>query len=278
MKRIVSIQDISCIGKCSQTIALPVISAMGIEVSVIPTAVLSTHTMFPGFTFNDLYGDIRNIMDHWKTLDIHFDGILTGYLGTTKHIQLISDFYDEFATDDTLTIVDPVFADNGKMYAGFDEAYARAVTSLCRKAAYIIPNITEAAIMAGVPYRTTYNASYVNDILDRLSDTGASNIIITSIIRGKENGIAARLEDGSTFEYFRPHIDSIFHGTGDLFASTLTGALLHDGYNLEKAVRLAVDYTSVTLEATLKNKTHNWYGVDFECTIPELIRMLYNRV
>ena len=275
MKRIASIQDISCIGKCSQTIALPVISSMGIEVSVIPTAVLSTHTMFPGFTFNDLYEDIHNIMEHWKTLNIHFDGILTGYLGTTKHIKLISDFYDEFASDDTLTIVDPVFADNGKMYAGFDDEYAKAVTSLCCKAEYILPNITEAAIMAGMPYRTAYDSAYIDEILDRLTEVGASNIIITSIIRGNDNGIIAKLKDGSTFEYFRPHIDSVFHGTGDLFASTFTGALLHEGYNLEKAVKLAVDYTALTLEATLRNERHNWYGVDFESTIPELIRMLY---
>lgn len=274
MKRIASIQDISCIGKCSQTIALPIISAMGIEVSVIPTAVLSTHTMFPGFTFEDLYNNIRPVMEHWKTLDIHFDGILTGYLGTRSHIALIADFYDEFASDDTLTIVDPVFADNGKMYAGFDDEYAKAVTSLCNRARYIVPNITEAAIMAGVPYKTNYDALYIKDILDRLADTGASNIIITSILRGDENGIVARLADGSTFEYFRPHINSVFHGTGDLFSSTLTGALLHDDYTLYKAVKLAVDYTALTLEATIRNKTHNWYGVDFESTIPELIRML----
>lgn len=273
MKRVASIQDVSCLGKCSQTIALPVISAMGIETSIIPTAVLSTHTMFSGFTFTDLFSDIRPIMDHWKSQDIHFDGILTGYLGTVKHIDIISDFYDEFTDEGTLRIVDPVFADNGKMYPGFDDEYAKAVTSLCAKADYIVPNITEAAIMAGVPYKTDYDRPYIDNIINRLAELGASNIIVTSVMRGKENGIIARLADGSTFEYFRPHIDAAFHGTGDLYTSALTGALLRD-ISPEESIKLAVDYTTLTLAKTLENESHNWYGVDFEETIPELIKML----
>jgi pyridoxine kinase len=273
MKRIVSIQDVSCLGKCSQTIALPVISAMGIETSIIPTAVLSTHTMFEGFTFTDLFSDIRPIMDHWKSQDIHFDGIVTGYLGTVKHIDIIADFYDEFSVDGTLKIVDPVFADNGKMYPGFDDEYAKAVASLCAKADYIVPNITEAAIMAGVPYKTDYDAAYINDIIDKLAGSGAKNIIVTSVRRGDENGIIARLADGSSYEYFRPHIDAAFHGTGDLYTSALTGALLR-GIDPKKSISLAVDYTRLTLAKTLENETHNWYGVDFEETIPELIKMI----
>lgn len=273
MKRLVSIQDISCIGKCSQTIALPLISAMGIETSIIPTAVLSAHTMFPGFTFTDLSASIPEIISHWKSLNLHFDAILTGYLGTTRHIDMIFDFYEQFAEDSTLTIVDPVFADNGKMYAGFDEEYAHAITSLCKKADYIVPNITEAAIMAELPYRKDYDASYINEILDRLSAFGASNIIITSIRRKNENGIIARLSCGTAFEYFKPHIDAAFHGTGDLFASAFAGALLNN-YSAYDAARLAVDYTAYTLNVTQNNKTHNWYGIDFEQTIPWLIDRL----
>lgn len=273
MKRLVSIQDISCIGKCSQTIALPLISAMGIETSIIPTAVLSAHTMFPGFTFCDLSDSIPEIISHWKSLNLHFDAILTGYLGTTRHINMILDFYEQFAEENTLTIVDPVFADNGKMYAGFDNEYAHAVTSLCKKAGYIVPNITEAAIMSGLPYREGFDASYINEILDRLSAFGASNIIITSIRRGNENGIIARLSNGTDFEYFKPHIDATFHGTGDLFTSTFAGALLNN-YSAYDAARLAVDYTAYTLGVTQNNKTHNWYGIDFEETIPWLIKKL----
>ena len=186
---------------------------------------------------------------------------------------MIFDFYEQFAEDSTLTIVDPVFADNGKMYAGFDEEYAHAITSLCKKADYIVPNITEAAIMAELPYRKDYDASYINEILDRLSAFGASNIIITSIRRKNENGIIARLSCGTAFEYFKPHIDAAFHGTGDLFASAFAGALLNN-YSAYDAARLAVDYTAYTLNVTQNNKTHNWYGIDFEQTIPWLIDRL----
>lgn len=273
MKRLVSIQDISCIGKCSQTIALPVISAMGIETSIIPTAVLSAHTMFPGYTFCDLSDNIIPVMEHWKTLDIRFDAILSGYLGSISHIGMLLDFYDTFADSDTITIADPVFADNGKIYAGFDEAYAKAVASISRKAMYILPNITEASIMARLDYRTDYDMDYICEIFDRLTADGASNIIITSVIRGDDNGIVARFADGSTFEYFKPDIKGVFHGTGDLFASTFSGALLN-GFSAKDAARIAVDYTSHTLKATIENKNHNWYGIDFEDTIPYLLRLI----
>ena len=157
------------------------------------------------------------------------------------------------------------------MYAGFDKEYADAVASLCKKADYIVPNITEAAIMAKLPYRKDYDASYINEILDRLSAFGAANIIITSIRRNNENGIIARLSGGIDFEYFKPHIDATFHGTGDLFTSTFAGALLND-YSAYDAARLAVDYTAYTLSVTQNNKTHNWYGIDFEETIPWLVK------
>ena len=273
MKRIASIQDISCIGKCSQTIALPIISAMGIEVSVIPTSILSAHTMFPGFTYNDLIDEMKPIMKHWKTLNVHFDGILTGYLGSIQHIRIIEEFYDMFTTDDTTIVVDPVFGDNGKIYTGFDDEYANEIKSLCNRAHIIVPNVTEAAIMSGIPYETDYDMTYIHELLDKLTATGAPNIIITSIRRDNDNGIIARLSDGETFEYFRPHIDSVFHGTGDLFTSTLTGALIR-GLDIRTSIRLAVDYTALTLERTLQNNTHNWYGIDFETTIPDLINNL----
>ena len=199
MKRLVSIQDISCIEKCSQTIALPIISAMGIETSIIPTAVLSAHTMFPGFTFCDLSDNITSVVSHWKTLDIRFDAILSGYLGSISHIGMLLDFYDTFSGDNTLTIAEPVFADNGKIYPGFDEEYAKAVAKIAKKARYILPNITEAAFMAGLDCRTGYDMDYITEIFDILTASGASNIIITSVIKGSENGIVARFEDGSIF-------------------------------------------------------------------------------
>lgn len=273
MKRIVSIQDISCVGKCSQTIALPIISAMGIETSVIPTAVLSTHTMFPGFTFKDLSDQIAPITAHWKQQNIEFDAILSGYLGSIEQIDMISDFYRDFKKESTITVIDPVFADNGKLYPGFDDAYADAISRLCCEADYIVPNITEAAFMANMPYNTNYDDNYIGNILDILSDKGCKNIIITSIICDGKNGIVARLTDGSELECFRDNIDTNFHGTGDLFASTFTGALVN-GFSTKDAIEIAIDYTTETLKATLADNAHSWYGVSFEKTIPYLLKRI----
>ncbi|MCM1358335.1 MAG: bifunctional hydroxymethylpyrimidine kinase/phosphomethylpyrimidine kinase, partial [Prevotella sp.] len=145
MKRTVTIQDISCFGKCSLTVALPVISAMGIETAVIPTAVLSTHTGgFTGYTFRDLTGDIPEISRHWKSLDIKFDSVYTGYLGSAEQIEIVSKFFDDFRTENNFIVVDPVLGDNGRFYAGFNEDFAGKMAGLCSKADYIIPNMTEA--------------------------------------------------------------------------------------------------------------------------------------
>lgn len=273
MKRMVSIQDISCIGKCSQTIALPVLSAMGIETAIIPTAVLSTHTMFPNFTFRDLSDDIPKIAAHWKSLDISFDAILTGYIGSVEMIDMIADFYDSFRTNENIIVLDPAFADKGKLYPGFDNKYADAIASLCKKADMIVPNVTEASIIAGLPYKETYDMDYIDSILDAISTKGISNIIITSVVIDDKNGIACRFKDGTSFTYFRDNITSAFHGTGDLFASAFTGALVNN-LPLKDAATTAVDYVYETLKTTLANNKYNWYGVDFEMTLPYLINRI----
>ena len=166
IKRIVTIQDISCVGKCSLTVALPIISAMGVETAILPTAVLSTHTMFQGFTCKDLTDQIAPIAEHWKHEHIAFDAIYTGYLGSFEQISLVSKFFDEFKTEDNLIVVDPVMADNGKLYPAFDEAYAKENTKLCSKADLIVPNLTEASFMTGLPYKTEYDRSYIAAIHD----------------------------------------------------------------------------------------------------------------
>lgn len=135
MKRIVSIQDISCFGKCSLTVALPITSVMGIETCAVPTAVLSTHTGgFTGYTYRDLTGDIPKIARHWKSIDLKFDAVCTGYLGSFEQIRLVSEFFDDFKTDDNLLIVDPVMGDKGKFYAGFTNEFAAEMRKLCSKA------------------------------------------------------------------------------------------------------------------------------------------------
>ena len=169
MKKILTIQDISCLGKCSVTVALPIISAMGIETVILPTAVLSTHTMFKNFTVKDLTDQLIPIVEHWKSEGITFDAIYTGYLGSAEEIEIAKKIFDMFKTDDTMVFIDPVMADNGKLYPAFDAAYVRQNASLCARADIIVPNITEACFMTDVPYRDQYDEDYIRELLGRLA-------------------------------------------------------------------------------------------------------------
>ena len=169
MKKVLTIQDISCLGKCSTTVALPIISAMGVETVILPTAVLSTHTMFKNFTVKDLMDQLVPITDHWKAEGVKFDAIYTGYLGSAEEIEIVKKIFDEFKTEDTLIFIDPVMADNGKLYPAFDEKYAKENAKLCGKADIIVPNITEACFMTDTEYKEVYDEAYVKELLQKLA-------------------------------------------------------------------------------------------------------------
>ena len=175
MKRVVTIQDISCLGKCSLTVALPIISALGVEAAIIPTAVLSTHTMFKNFTCKDLTDQIEPISAHWQSEGLGFDAVYTGYLASFEQIDLVKKFFADFKTEDNFTFVDPAMADNGKLYPAFDEKFAKKMASLCAVADVIVPNITEACFMTGSEYRTDYDEAYIKDLLLNLHALGASS-------------------------------------------------------------------------------------------------------
>ena len=181
MKRVLTIQDISCLGKCSLTIALPVISAMGVETVILPTAILSTHTMFKNFTCKDLSDQIEPITAHWRSEGVSFDAIYTGYLGTPEQIDQMKELFRTFRGEQTQIIVDPVMADNGKLYAAFDMDYARKNAELCAEADIIVPNITEAAFMTGMDYREEYGEDYIREMLERLSGLGARISVLTGV-------------------------------------------------------------------------------------------------
>ena len=259
MKRIVSIQDISCFGKCSLTVALPIISAMGIEACPVPTAVLSTHTGgFTGYTYRDLTNDILSIADHWKSLDLKFDAVATGYLGSFEQIKIVSDFFDKFKTDDNLIIVDPVMGDKGHFYAGFTEDFALEMKKLCSKADVIVPNLTEAAQLLDEDYIDGgYNEEYIKNLLIRLS----------------QGVMSYNRETGEFSSYFNENIPGYFHSTGDIFSSTLCGALVK-GFDMSKAVRIAVDFTVDCIKHTVGSEKEHWYAVKFEECIPDLIEMI----
>ncbi len=285
MKRILTVQDISCVGKCSLTVALPVISAMGVETCVLPTAVLSTHTAFTGFTFRDLTSDIQPICGHWKNEHIHFDAIYTGYLGSFEQLELMHGLADEFGKPDTLVIVDPCMADNGKLYPGFTQDFAFAMAKFCGRADVIVPNLTEASFLLGIPYKQSgYDEAYVRKILEKLAALGAGKVVLKGIEFGSDQetvkGVAGKIGvasyDSGTGKfswYFHKKMPVNFHGTGDIFASVLTGALMRD-IPLDKAYSLAADFVVESIKATLAHPDYNWYGVDFESVFPYLIRRI----
>ncbi len=275
MKRVLTIQDISCLGKCSLTVALPLISAMGSEAVILPTAVLSTHTMFKGFTCKDLEDQIRPIADHWKKEGVTFDAIYTGYLGTEEEIELIKALITDFRTPKTLVFIDPAMGDNGKLYPAFNEAYAKRNASLCAMGDVIVPNITEAAFMTGMPYKEQYDEAYVKELLQKLAALGAKTVVLTgvSLSEGKTGVMGFDTEKQTYFTYQNDRVPAAYHGTGDIYSSVVVGALMR-GISWQDAVRIAADYTARTIEVTLENPAKPWYGVDFEATIPDLLAML----
>lgn len=274
MKRILTIQDISCLGKCSLTIALPVISALGVETVILPTAVLSTHTMFKNFTVKDLSDQIEPITEHWLSEGVHFDAIYTGYPGTVEQIDQMKELFKKFKKDDTLIFIDPVMADNGKLYPAFDMDYVKKNKELCGEADIIVPNITEAAFMTGMEYKEEYDESYIKDMLAALSDFGAKISVLTgvSLSEGKTGVYGYDSEKDDYFIYQNDRIDATYHGTGDLFSSTCIGEICR-GKSWQDAMKIAADYTAKTISVTLENPEKPWYGVDFEATIPDLLKM-----
>lgn len=284
MKRIVTIQDVSCVGKCSLTVALPIISAMGVETAIIPTAVLSTHTMFQGFTFRDLTSDINPIMEHWKKEGFTFDAIYTGYLGSFEQIDLMHSLFEQFGKR-SLKIVDPCMADNGKLYPGFTPQFAKKMAGLCADADIIVPNLTEASFLLDIPYvGSGYDEAYIIDLLKKLAALDAREVVLKGIefatdqktligVKGKIGIASYNSETGKISWYFHRKMRQSFHGTGDIFASVMTGALMR-GLSLEKSYALAGEFVVESIKKTLAHVDHNNYGVDFESAFPMLIRRL----
>ncbi len=275
MKRILTVQDISCVGRCSLTVALPIISSAGIEAGVLPTAVLSTHTAFPKFTFCDLTDEIEGISKTFSELDLGFDAIYTGYLGSFRQLGLVSDLIDRHKTEGCMVVIDPAMADHGKLYKGFTPEFAKAMAGLCSKADLIIPNLTEACFMLDIPYTEEYDEQYIRDILKKLTDLGAKRAALTGISFDPTK-LGSYSYDSTTdtyFSYFNDKMNVAYHGTGDIFASATVGALMRD-HSLESALSVAVDYTLECIKLTMVDENRRTYGVNFEQAIPYYIDRL----
>lgn len=276
MKRIVTVQDISCLGKCSLTVALPIISACGAEAVVLPTAVLSNHTAFKEFTFRDLTDDLEPITKKWKKENISFDAIYTGYLGSFRQIEIVKNLIKDFKRENTIVLIDPAMADNGALYKGFNPEFAAEMASLCKAADVIVPNLTEAAFMLNIPYvAENYDENYVKSVLYKLTELGAKTAVLTGIsLKSGELGAYGYDSVADKFFYYsREKLPVNFHGTGDIFASAMCGALAI-GKSIEESNKIAVDYTVESMIKTMEDKNHEWYGVNFEQAIPYLVEKL----
>ncbi|MBQ9085766.1 MAG: pyridoxamine kinase [Clostridia bacterium] len=272
-QKILTIQDISCVGQCSLTVALPIISACGVETCVLPSAVLSTHTGgFQGFTFRDLTEDMPAICRHWKKEGISFDAIYTGYLGSTKQIDYVMEIISSVKKEGTPVIVDPAMADNGVLYTGFDMEFVDAMKRLCANADYLLPNVTEASLLTGMPYRTEYDEAYVKELIEKLLTLGCKNVVLTGISYAEGTTGVVVCENGGSRYYRHDKQPNSCHGTGDIYASAFVGALVR-GKSAYDASRIAADYTVECIRETAKLDNH-WYGAKFEPVLGKLIEML----
>ncbi|WP_419051847.1 pyridoxamine kinase [Parabacteroides goldsteinii] len=276
-KRVAAIHDLSGFGKCSLTVALPILSAAGIETSALPTAILSTHTGgISGYTYRDLTEDMRPVMKHWKSLDIKFDAIYTGFLGSFEQLDIVKEFFDAFRQEDNLILVDPVMGDNGELYTVFTHEFAAGMRMLCQKADIIVPNLTEAALLLDEPFHPgPYTHAYIESLLRKLGALGPQKVVLTGVyFKEDELGAATYDRTTDTIDYvFTQKIPGYYHGTGDVFASALLSALLND-FSLIDAAAIAVHFTTDSIRRTYKAKTDYRFGVNFEQSFPDFLKEL----
>lgn len=260
--RVLSIQDVSCYGQCSLTVALPILSAVGIETAILPTAILSTHTTgFHGFTFHDMKDELPKIVDHWHKENLRFDGVYTGYLGNVGDVEVALGIAESELNQGPF-IVDPAFGDHGKLYPGFDESYVDAMVALARKADVLLPNLTEACALLHIPYIEKPNDAQIREIVAKLHDLGAKTVILKGIGMDESTTGVIVSEPRMFFPYVHQRMPKDFHGTGDVFASVFVGAYLQQK-DAVVAAMLAADFTCACIKNTMDDESHS-YGVHFE--------------
>ena len=279
-KRVLAIHDISCVGRCSLTVALPILSCAGLDTAVLPTAILSTHTGgFQGYTYRDLTGDMMPVTAHWKGLGLRFDALYSGFLGSYDQIDLVAGLMEDFHSESTLRMVDPVMADNGRLYATYTKEMAQGMHRLCRKADIITPNMTEACILLNIPYKPEgFSREETEDMLRGLCSLGPRMAVLTGVTLGLDQlGTAAYDAAAGEVSYaFEGRYPGIFHGTGDILASALLSGLMN-GKSLKDAASLAVKFTHRCIQYALESGQEKRFGVRFEAALPYLIELLQQR-
>ena len=278
-KRAIAVHDISCVGRCSLTVALPVLSAAGLNTAIVPTALLSTHTGgFTGFTHLDLTSQLRPIADHIATLGLHFDAFYSGYLASGAQVNDVLYMIDALCDDQSHIFVDPAFADNGKMYALMDETMPGQMRRLCERADTIIPNLTEACLILGIPYPgADATEDTVREICAALQKLGPQNVIVTDVNYYRDKvGVAVQQQGADPVFLYRSRLPGSFHGTGDVLASLLLGALMN-GRNPVESTNIALDFTHLSIEKTIESSIETRYGVEFETLLPDYGRLLISQ-
>lgn len=272
-KRILTMQDVSCVGQCSTTVALPICSACGLETAILPTALLSTHTApcFTGFTVLNLTDEDKKILSHWQKIGLTFDALYTGYLGNASHVQMVKEVKNTLLNSGAPYLYDPAFADNGKLYYGFDGAYVNALKELIPYADVILPNFSEACFLTDTPYAQPTEDG-IRTVLEKLEKAGAKSVVLTGIGDGdKQTGVLV-YGNGKTSHYLHEKVDRSYHGTGDVYAAAFTGAYLQ-GKTVEESAAVAADFTLSAIKNTLSDDAHG-YGVKFEPMLPVLQKRL----
>ena len=266
--RILTIQDISCVGQCSLTVALPIISALSVECAILPSAVLSTHTAgFTGWTCRDLASDMPNILQHWVSENIKFNAFYTGYLGSPEQIPYVLDIFSKTSATECKIIVDPAMADNGKLYPAFNDVYVKKMLELCRNASVILPNITEACFLTGFHYKEKYDKSYVLHLIDALSEIGLNNVVLTGVgFTENTTGVFISINGNKTY-LCHERINQSYHGTGDIFSSVFT-ALYVRGFSAHDSAKAAAYFVMESIKETIGDSNHS-YGVKFEKILSE---------
>ena len=276
MKRIATIQDFSCVGRCSLTIALPVISAAGVECCCVPTAVLSNHTGFESYYIRDLTEDLNCFSEQFKANGITFDAIYSAYLANSSQVEYVLKFISDFKQKYSVVLVDPVMGDHGKLYAQITEDYAEKMRLLCAEADVITPNLTEAFLLLGREYHDFPDTAEIDSMLHGLIELGTEKAVITGISNPADNseiGWAALERGGEVFRSFSEKYDINPMGTGDIFASATLSAIVN-GKSFENALNIAENFTNKSVALTAADPDRRFYGVNFEKAIPEYIQLL----
>lgn len=273
VKKIAAVHDLSGMGRVSLTVVIPILSSMGFQVCPLPTAVLSNHTQYPGFSFLDLTDEMPKIIAEWKRLDVQFDAIYTGYLGSPRQIEIVSDFIDGFRQPDGLVVADPVLGDNGRLYTNFDESMVREMRHLIKKADVITPNLTELFYLLDKPYKAENTDEELKDYLRNLSNEGPQIVIITSVpVKGDEHKTSVYAYNRVGDRYWKivcPYLPAHYPGTGDTFTSVITGALMQ-GDSLPIALDRATQFILQGIRATFGYEYDNREGILLEKVLHNL--------